>query len=227
MGHADVKTTMRYLHSKSRTEDAALLGRAYASGAVERVTVRRTRESIRAECTRWHGVNRGRAPETDRRARQRKPGARAAGERRLNGETLTKGFISSRSPANRRSRCSARAGPARRRVRPLPRGSRCAGRRDASAAAVREQAKSHPGALTDAPLRGVELLDATHELDVFDCGVPALTRWLRQSARTAAATGTAATYVLSRDQRVIGYYALAMSSVAHERAPSRLRRGNP
>lgn len=81
--------------------------------------------------------------------------------------------------------------------------------------------------MTDAPLRGVELLDATHELDVFDCGVPALDRWLRQSARTAAATGTAATYVLSRDQRVIGYYALAMSSVAHERAPSRLRRGMP
>lgn len=47
MGHADVKTTMRYLHSKSRTEDAALLGRAFASGAVERVTARRTRESVR------------------------------------------------------------------------------------------------------------------------------------------------------------------------------------
>jgi integrase len=37
MGHADVKTTMRYLHSKSRTGDAALLGAAFASGAVEQV----------------------------------------------------------------------------------------------------------------------------------------------------------------------------------------------
>jgi hypothetical protein len=34
MGHADVKTTMRYLHTKSRTEDAALLGAAFASGAL-------------------------------------------------------------------------------------------------------------------------------------------------------------------------------------------------
>ena len=31
MGHADVGTTMRYLHSKSRTEDAALLGTAFAA----------------------------------------------------------------------------------------------------------------------------------------------------------------------------------------------------
>lgn len=29
MGHADIKTTMRYLHSKRRTEDAALLGRVF------------------------------------------------------------------------------------------------------------------------------------------------------------------------------------------------------
>jgi integrase len=31
MGHADIGTTMRYLHSKSRPEDAALLGAAFAS----------------------------------------------------------------------------------------------------------------------------------------------------------------------------------------------------
>jgi integrase len=31
LGHADVSTTMRYLHSKSRAQDAALLGAAFAS----------------------------------------------------------------------------------------------------------------------------------------------------------------------------------------------------
>jgi GNAT superfamily N-acetyltransferase len=61
----------------------------------------------------------------------------------------------------------------------------------------------------------------------FDSGVEALDRWLRSSAHVAAAAGTAATYVLCRGERVVGYYALAMSSVAHERAPSRLRRGMP
>jgi hypothetical protein len=29
MGHADVKTTMRYLHHKSRTDDAQLLSKAF------------------------------------------------------------------------------------------------------------------------------------------------------------------------------------------------------
>ncbi len=81
--------------------------------------------------------------------------------------------------------------------------------------------------MTDAPLRGVELLGDAHELDEFECGDPALNRWLRQSAHTAAAAGTAATYVLCHGHRVVGYYALAMSSVAHERAPPRLRRGMP
>ena len=64
-------------------------------------------------------------------------------------------------------------------------------------------------------------------LDEFDCGAADLDAWLKRSARTAAASGTAATYVLCLDDRVVGYYALAMSSVTHDRAPSRLRRGMP
>ncbi len=76
-------------------------------------------------------------------------------------------------------------------------------------------------------LSPVEALADTHRLDDLDCGVPVLDRWLRQSARVAAASGTAATYVLCRGERVVGYYALAMNSVGHEQAPSRLRRGMP
>lgn len=77
------------------------------------------------------------------------------------------------------------------------------------------------------PLRPVELLGDNHAVDEFDCGVAELDRWLQRSARVAASTGTAATYVLCRGDRVVAYYALAMSSIAHERAPSRLRRGMP
>jgi predicted N-acetyltransferase YhbS len=76
-------------------------------------------------------------------------------------------------------------------------------------------------------LRVVEALNDAHYLDDFHCGVETLDRWLRQSARIAAASGTAATYVLCRGARVVGYYALAMSAVEHEQAPSRLRRGMP
>lgn len=77
------------------------------------------------------------------------------------------------------------------------------------------------------PLRRVELLHDRHEVNDFDCGARALDQWLRKSAFTARAAGTAATYVLCRGPRVVGYYALAMSSVGHRQAPSRLRRGMP
>lgn len=76
-------------------------------------------------------------------------------------------------------------------------------------------------------LEPVQALTDAHSVDSFSCGVQALDRWLRNSAQIAAASGTAATYVLCRDERVVGYYALAMSAVGHEAAPSRLRRGMP
>ena len=78
-----------------------------------------------------------------------------------------------------------------------------------------------------APLGPVEALSDTHELDQFDSGVAALDQWLRRSARVAASAGTAATYVVCRERRVVAFYALAMSSLGHERAPSRLRRAMP
>ena len=77
------------------------------------------------------------------------------------------------------------------------------------------------------PLQPVRLLGQHHAVDDFDSGIAELDAWLKRSARVAASSGTAATYVLCRASRVVGYYALAMSSVAHERAPSRLRRGMP
>jgi len=81
--------------------------------------------------------------------------------------------------------------------------------------------------LNGGALRPVELLSVAHSLNRFDSGVGDLDRWLRNTARVAASAGTAATYVLCRDETVVGYYALAMSAVAHTGAPSRLRRGMP
>ena len=77
------------------------------------------------------------------------------------------------------------------------------------------------------PLEPVRLLGPHEAVDEFDSGIAELDAWLRRSARVAAASGTAATYVLCRAGRVVGYYALAMSSVTHKQAPSRLRRGMP
>lgn len=76
-------------------------------------------------------------------------------------------------------------------------------------------------------LRPVRLLAAHDHLDRFDSGVPELDRWLQNSAAIAHSAGTAATYVLCRDEQVVGYYPLGMSAIVHEQAPSRLRRGMP
>ncbi|MCA1845876.1 MAG: GNAT family N-acetyltransferase [Actinobacteria bacterium] len=73
----------------------------------------------------------------------------------------------------------------------------------------------------------VELLVDGHIIEEFDCGEGELNRWLQRSAQVAMSAGTAATYGLSRGQTVVGYYALAMSSISHRQAPSRLRRGMP
>jgi len=70
----------------------------------------------------------------------------------------------------------------------------------------------------------VELLGERHHLEGFDGEVAELSRWLLSSAGVAQVAGTAATYVLSRGEKVVGHYALTLASVAHESAPSRLRR---
>jgi predicted N-acetyltransferase YhbS len=78
------------------------------------------------------------------------------------------------------------------------------------------------------PLRSVELFDPDrHDATGFDSGQQSLDDWLRKTAPIAAAAGTAATWVLRRGNRVVGYYALAMGSVERRAAPSRLGRGQP
>lgn len=78
------------------------------------------------------------------------------------------------------------------------------------------------------PLRPVALfVPGDHDVRTFDCGVGALDAWLQRTAAVAAAAGTAATWVLCRGERVVGYYALAMGSVGRGTVPSRLGRGQP
>ncbi|MEQ6325273.1 histone acetyltransferase [Mycobacterium canetti] len=74
----------------------------------------------------------------------------------------------------------------------------------------------------------VELLDPDrHDTARFSSGVEVLDHWLRRVAPVAAAAGTAATWVLCRGRRVVGFYALAMGSIERIRVPSRPRRGQP
>jgi GNAT superfamily N-acetyltransferase len=61
----------------------------------------------------------------------------------------------------------------------------------------------------------------------FGCGTPELDEWLDRHAWTAAAVGSARTFVSVSGVRVAGYYALAAGSVERSAAAGRLGRGMP
>ena len=71
------------------------------------------------------------------------------------------------------------------------------------------------------------LLDDIHQLDAFDCGVPALDEWLKRRARGNASSGASHTYVATEGHVVVGYYALAAGAVDVTSAPGRFRRNMP
>ncbi len=68
-------------------------------------------------------------------------------------------------------------------------------------------------------------LEAQHPLDGFDCGNPALNEWLIRYARQAHASGSARTYVVVNDQRIAGYFSLAVGQIDSLDAPERVRKG--
>lgn len=68
-------------------------------------------------------------------------------------------------------------------------------------------------------------LDASHRLEEFDCGKPALTEWLLRHARQAQGSGSARTFVSCDGERVAGYYSLTVGQIDTIEAPERVRRG--
>jgi predicted N-acetyltransferase YhbS len=74
-------------------------------------------------------------------------------------------------------------------------------------------------------LRGPEALDAGHRLETFDCGKPALNAWLVRHARQAQASGSAKTFIVADDERVVGYFSLTVGQVDTLDAPERIRKG--
>jgi GNAT superfamily N-acetyltransferase len=74
-----------------------------------------------------------------------------------------------------------------------------------------------------------EPLDGHHLLAGFDSGEPSLDGWLCDHARSAAAVGSARTYVVSdgEQKRVVGYHALTVASIEHTDATERATKGMP
>jgi len=72
----------------------------------------------------------------------------------------------------------------------------------------------------------IERLAEHHDRSSFWCGNEAMDRWFGEHAWTAQRQDSARTFVLlDDDDRVVGYYSLAMGSVEKAAAPTRLVRG--
>jgi GNAT superfamily N-acetyltransferase len=71
----------------------------------------------------------------------------------------------------------------------------------------------------------IEKLTRSHAVEAFDCGDPALSRFLARFALASQQSNAATTYVGLADDEVIGYFSLVVSEVAHENAPERLTKG--
>lgn len=74
---------------------------------------------------------------------------------------------------------------------------------------------------TPSPLAG------HHKPAEFNSGVPELDAWLRRRARANQAGGASRTFIVSEDNRVIAYYAIASGAVKQPEAPGRFRRDMP
>ena len=68
----------------------------------------------------------------------------------------------------------------------------------------------------------VEPLAPSHILEPFNCGAPALDRWLKDSALRAQRQGSAQTRVLCRSNEsvALGYFSITPTQVARETLPS-------
>ena len=74
-------------------------------------------------------------------------------------------------------------------------------------------------------LHGPVPLEKDHEVSGFDCGVAPLNDFLRKHAWHNQQNRSARTYVVLRDNQVVGYYSLAAASVQHEEAAPRIAKG--
>jgi GNAT superfamily N-acetyltransferase len=70
-------------------------------------------------------------------------------------------------------------------------------------------------------------LSVALDISDFDCGVPERNIWLKQRALSNETLGASRTFVVTRGNRVVGYYALTVGSITHVQAPGKIRRNMP
>lgn len=71
----------------------------------------------------------------------------------------------------------------------------------------------------------IEKLSRLHAVEGFDCGEPALNRFLIRFALANQLANASQTYVGLAEATVIGFHTLVGGDVRHDEAPERLRKG--
>lgn len=74
-------------------------------------------------------------------------------------------------------------------------------------------------------LEGPEPLSREHDVDSSDCGKLSLNDWLQRYALMNQLSDSTRTYVVHRNQRVVGYYSLCPASIQRESALPRILKG--
>ena len=74
-------------------------------------------------------------------------------------------------------------------------------------------------------LSPVEKLEATHDVDSFECGKEPLDHFLKRFALANQKADSARTYVACQGLTVLAYYSLAAGAVEHADAPLRVGKG--
>ena len=74
-------------------------------------------------------------------------------------------------------------------------------------------------------MRAPEPLSSKTPLAGFDCGKPSLNDWLQRHAQQAQGSGSARTFVVTDNARVLGYYSLVVGQVEPMQATERIRKG--
>ena len=72
-----------------------------------------------------------------------------------------------------------------------------------------------------------ELLTYQQDTSNFDCGTPSLNEWLKKRALKNQDNGASRSFVITCDESVVGYYALARGSVERSSTPKSLARNMP
>lgn len=67
----------------------------------------------------------------------------------------------------------------------------------------------------------IESLQNNHDRRRFDCGDSTLNDYLRRYARQHADANISRTYVACEEQRICGYYSLAMAAIKKQKLPSK------